>query len=529
MSTDGGASVKLDVLLFHVPKFNNYYKPLNHFSFIHLPPMGLLGLADYLRKNQFSTEIIHLGVEREKSGTIDLDKLIAERQPSIVGLDLHWHFQSYDVIEVARKIKRSHPEVAVVLGGFTASYFAEEILRMFDCVDFIIHGDSEVPLVELAARHRSDKDYTRVPNLVYRNSEGVHSNPTEYVADQTILENVCFTDFTLMKDYQLFIDSFSKYMNIDGLSQSHQKALTGWKKSYPVFLGRGCLYNCSYCGGSFEAQKIINNRPKPCLRSIESILDSIRDLQRFGFEFGYLALDPLPTLLAEDFYFKLFDGLQQANISMSFEVERYSLPTRRFLQRFRETLGKDSFITLSPNSHSEEIRRKNGLHRYSNDELEECLQLMEEEQVNCALFFTCGLPFESAADMKEMANYQRSLRKRFKRIQCKTSMIEIEPGSPMSRDPQAYGVTPHRVTFADYYHYHSQPSQNHFLEMGYDREGCPDQKEVARFFCSNFCSHFKTGSLPPRVCKTLCDTSAVMWKLGLFNLADKVYTLSHKS
>src|SRR6516162_3717118 len=119
----------MDVLFLHTPKFHNYYKPIGDFSFILFPPIGLLGLADYLVRNHCSARIIHLGVEEHLHGPLDFDRMIDENRPAIVGLDLHWHFQSYDVIEVARKIKLKHPEVAVLLGGFTASVFAEEIVR----------------------------------------------------------------------------------------------------------------------------------------------------------------------------------------------------------------------------------------------------------------------------------------------------------------------------------------------------------------------------------------------------------------
>ena len=106
----------------HTPKFNNFITgPIGHYSFILYPPIGLLGLADYPTKCHPTAKIIILGVEQHQSGFIDFHKIIAENQPAIVGLDLHWHFRSYDVIEVARKIKLAIPEVVILLGGFTPS------------------------------------------------------------------------------------------------------------------------------------------------------------------------------------------------------------------------------------------------------------------------------------------------------------------------------------------------------------------------------------------------------------------------
>jgi hypothetical protein len=50
----------MNVLFLHTP-FNNYYKPIGHYSFVLFPPTGLLGLADFLVKNNHTAKIIHLG------------------------------------------------------------------------------------------------------------------------------------------------------------------------------------------------------------------------------------------------------------------------------------------------------------------------------------------------------------------------------------------------------------------------------------------------------------------------------------
>jgi len=514
----------MDILFLHVPKFRNYYKPIDRFSFILFPPMGLLGLADYLRKNRYSTEIIHLGVERHKYGQIDLEKILAEHQPAIVGLDLHWHFQAYDVIEVARKIKQINPNIMVLLGGFTASLFAEEILRDFGCVDFVIRGDAEIPLLRLLEQYHTDKAYAQVPNLPYREDRTVMVNPTSYVADSSMLDSICYTDFTLMKDYSCFVESFSRYMNMPGLSEATQRLLFGWHKGYQVYIGRGCVHGCSYCGGSREAHKLISGRNCISMRSVDSVLASIQDLERFGFDSACLALDSFPLAQADDYYAALFDGIRRLNLSLDIEVERYYPPSPRFIRSFRNLPGKGSFVTISPHTHNEELRKRNGLYRYSNQELEQCLTMMEEEGVKTLLCFTCGLPFESMEDLKSMAQYQRQLRRKFKQVRFKTCMIEIEPGSGMSRNPQAYGIQPQRSSFADYYRYHSQPLQNHWLEMGYDRRDCPEQQEVSHYFCRHFCERFKAGWASPLV----CSATAAMWKLGAFSLIDRILTLKEE-
>lgn len=375
---------------------------------------------------------------------------------------------------------------------------------------------------DLVAQYQSGQAYQRVPNLVFREGGTVRANPISYVGDRTILDSLCYTDFTLMKDYPTFVDSFSRYVHLDALSENAQRLLTEQGKMYPVFLGRGCGYNCSFCGGARSAQVDINNRKGVYLRPLESVLNSLRNLQRFGFDTTVLPLDPPPAPVREEFYMALFEAIKKEKISLTLEVERYHLPTREFLRKFRELPGKDSWITLSPGSHNENIRRKNGLNRYSNEELEECLEMMDEEGVNSLVYFWAGQPFETEKDLKEMGGYMRHLRNKFKRVRCRASMIEIEPASPMSSYAERYGVRPQRQTFMEYYDYHRQAGRNPFLEMGYDRAGCPSQAKTRKLFCRHLCTRFDRRWATPLVRKTLCNVASGMWKSGAFGLLDKV-------
>lgn len=507
----------LDVLFLHTPKFQNYYRPIGQYTFVLYPPMGIFGLADYLRQNHHTTKIIHLGVEQLVQGALDIPRILHEEQPAIVGMDLHWHFQSYDVIETARKIKQAAPNLPILLGGFTASLFAEEILREFPFVDFVIRGDAEIPLIQLVAHFQSDKNYASVPNLAYRDHAGVVLNPISYVADSAMLDRLCFTDLTLLKDHPYFVKFFSRYMHMPELSEPFQKRLFGFEKGFQVYIGRGCVHECSYCGGSRESQVLINSRKQVAVRSVDSILRSIDDLARFGFDSACLALDSFPIAKADDYYIPIFEALKSRNIPLEIEVERYFLPSVRFLDSFCG-LPANSFVTLSPHTHSEELRRRNGLYRFSNEALERCLDLMEEKHVHSLVCFTCGLPFETREDLESMAEYQRKLRKKYKQLRFKTCMIEIEPGSPMSRKADFFGLNLNRTTFLDYYRYHGQPGRNHWLEMGYSRSGCPDHAEVSDFFCHHFCERFKAGRASPIICNAL----GAMWKMKVFKAIDKV-------
>ncbi len=519
--TAGNSENALNVLFLHVPKLENYYRLIGRFSFILYPPIGLLGLADYLRQNRIRSRIVHLGVDQHLHGERPIATLLDEHPAPIIGLDLHWHFQSHDVIETARRIKLADPKKRIVLGGFTASLFAREILAEFPFIDFVVRGDAEQPLADLVRQCGGGENFASVPNLSYRDGGAVRVNPITFVADEHLLNQINYTDFTLLRDYREYIEHFSRYVRLPGSLEHLQSLLFSKYTSYPVFIGRGCSFDCSYCGGSHRAQEMIASRGRTVLRSPGAVLDSIRDLAHYGFDFACLASDCIPPAQADAFYLPIFQAIQKEQLPIAVEVERNFLPTEDFLETFSRLPLKSSFITLSPHTHNDTLRRANHLHRYEITEMEACLERMAKLQIQVRVCFTSGLPFETDKDMQEMAAYQKHLRRRFPLADIRTAMIEIEPGSPMSRNPEHYGLRVDRSTFLDYYRYHSNPHQDHWMALGFDRDGCPSQADTSRFFCKNFCRRFGTGALSP----ILCTAFGTLRMAGAFPILNSVLGL----
>ena len=150
---------------------------------------------------------------------------------------------------------------------------------------------------------------------------------------------------------------------------------------------------------------------------------------------------------------------------------------------------------------------------------------MESRQISSLICFTCGLPFESRKDLTDMALYQRSLQKRFNHLRIRTAMIEIEPGSGISRKPKKYELRPERSTFLDFYRYHGHPGQNHWTTLGYDRTTCPSESDIKELYCRHFCRRFGGGWTNPIVCKSLGHIR----EAGLFPVLDRVLSVGHIS
>jgi len=509
---------KTDILFLHVPKLHSYYRPLGDYMFILYIPVGLLGVADQLDKNGFKTRIVHLGIEREKRGKIDLARILEDYKPKVVALDLHWHFQSYDAIQVAESIKKLNPDMPVLLGGLTASCFAEEIMERHACIDYIIRGEAEVPCVDFMREFQGERDFSKVPNLVFRDAGQTQMNDVSFVADENILSATDYTNFSFIEDSPKYVEMLCSWMTIEGLSRKSQAFLLREEKGYPVIIGRGCVNNCYYCGGSQAAQKKVVNRKGISFRSVPAILESIRDIEQAGFDFAMIEFDPLPTQNADRFYRQLFSEIKSMKTRLNFLVERWRLPSDDFLQSFKDCLGEDSRIHIALNSQNKEVRRKTAMDFFDNEELEECLERIEKKNVKCTLFFTFGMPEETHRDLIEMIQYQKALKKRFKSLSIKTWMIEIEPGSCLSQFPEKFNVVPERITFADYYNYHGIPERNHFEALGYIRKGCMSESQLIRFRCFYMCPLFKLKYLAPFFCISL----VLARKLGFYRILNWV-------
>ncbi len=105
---------------------------------------------------------------------------------------------SQGAIEIARLCKKLHPNSLVVMGGLTATVFAEEIVRKYKFVDAVIRGEAEKPFVELMRMLEGQIELDAVPNLTIRGNEGeVQSTPLMKPSDD--LDDYEFTRLDLLE------------------------------------------------------------------------------------------------------------------------------------------------------------------------------------------------------------------------------------------------------------------------------------------------------------------------------------------
>jgi len=382
----------MDCLIIHTPKFNNYYKPVGQFVWVNYMPLGLLGIADYLNSNGIKSHVLHQGVEWMNRKSWKLEETLKLIDPPVVALSLHWHYQAHDVIESCRKIREILPDTYIVLGGSTVSFFHDEIVREFDCVDGVIRGDGEIPLLEIVKKIKAgERDLSGVPNLTWKSGNNrTVCNEITYCADEKMLNELRFANMDLLENYRTYIDYVSlPFILVKGISKKlNFKMFTARYKLFPLCVGRGCTFDCTWCGGSFTPQKErISCRKKVVWRPYDAVIADIKQALNYGYEGMYTVFDPTPA--DQSYFVGLFRRIRDEGLTkkLGWMHEATGVTSREFVDEFAETFSEEfRVIALSPETGNEEIRRLNKGHFCSNTEFLEMLDYITSKKVNVEVF-----------------------------------------------------------------------------------------------------------------------------------------------
>jgi len=413
---------------------------------IFFMPMGLFALASTLRENGFDAEIIHS--DSEKGGAID--EILAIGELDAVAFDCHWVNQSLVVLETARLIKKLKPELFIFLGGFTASFFAEEILTAHPEINAVIRGDADLPIAVLC-RALSDhllsdthgpatsRDVlAEVPNLVWRDDDnGIHVNEFSYVATAEDMEKLDFAALDLLRNWEyyrkrsIYWTRFAPF-NFAPLNLS------------PLFfleIGRGCANTCLFCGGNRKAQRIINNRETVAVRSVGSAIATIKKAMSFGFR-TFLSDFEFPG--SDQWYKGLFGQIRQERLEIHYVYSSWGVTSDAMVDALSQTFER-AFVQLSPESADIELRRRNkgkGAF-YTNDELKRCLDYIDTKgNLRVQLYFGYFLAFETPETVSRTIEFIMEMILEYPDlVEVAYLPFSTDPGSLLFLYPDKYDVS----------------------------------------------------------------------------------------
>jgi radical SAM superfamily enzyme YgiQ (UPF0313 family) len=192
-------------------------------------PQGLLSIAAYLVQKGHDVFVYDcLG----PGAPTDLQKqarAILSYQPHIIGFSATT--SSFpDAADLARIIKDQFPNAMTVCGGVHVSALEEKLLREYPDFDFLIAGEGEITMSELAAGF----DPAEIKGLIrWHKADVIANDPRPKIQD---------LDFLPFPAYEK-LKGFPRYYHLPLFSYINTPGAT-------MITSRGCMYQCSYCDRS---------------------------------------------------------------------------------------------------------------------------------------------------------------------------------------------------------------------------------------------------------------------------------------
>jgi hypothetical protein len=92
-------------------------------------PVGMTSIAAFLERNHYNVQIINLAYRMLHEPSLDVPACLAAIDAPVIGLDLHWLPHAQGTLAVAALLKTLHPAAKLLVGGLSASYYHEELIR----------------------------------------------------------------------------------------------------------------------------------------------------------------------------------------------------------------------------------------------------------------------------------------------------------------------------------------------------------------------------------------------------------------
>lgn len=380
---------------------------------------GILYLAGYLRRGGIEafvrlTDDDVTPDELERS----ISQLLAHVKPRLVGLSLKWFHHLARLEVLAKAIRRVDPSVEIAVGGNSATFWWKELLG-WDCIDHVVLGDGEAPLLALC---RGDES---VPNVLSRKK----GRPLPEKAPLQYVQGVSSSDVYYSHFDALF------------LSQLDRHSFSGW-----VAPGKGCGENCLYCAGTRGLQKATFGRAKPFLRPLESV---VRDHEE---------VVPRTWQLRYDFAGSTAEFLEACwgKLDLSRHSTTYFLwgvPPPELAETLSRRFGR-VYMVLDIGCFSEAQRLetiKRGLLKPcpTNREL---LQVIERcrklPNLQLEVSGIAGLPYASARTLAQ----EKKLVEQVLSLGCSIGYqrLESQPGALVTEHPDRFGMVSEAGTFEEF-------------------------------------------------------------------------------
>ncbi|MBQ4117141.1 MAG: hypothetical protein IJD37_07170 [Clostridia bacterium] len=399
-------------------------------------PMGIIGILNNLKSKDIDILGLNYAIEKTLDSSFELLDALNNIEYKILMTDLHWYEHSFGAMYVAEQSKKAKPNTPVIIGGYTSTIYSEEIMRNFDCVDYIVTGDSDLPTEMLVERllGRTSTDFRKIPNIWYRD-DGIKCSGETWV--QTDLDSIDFINTDFFEHEKLV-----PYLSTGGAKRVKSER---W-----ICIARGCKYNCAYCCGANKNMEALFKRCNVLTRSPEKVAQDFFELDSKGI--WHIAPSHDFQMFGKAYYKSVFSEIRKRNIKPGLYLECFQLPTKDFIDEIEQTFDKKrTILVISPISGNEKIRFENGK-KFSNNDFYEAVNYIISKGIPIQIYYTQN-PIGETNEQYEDTVFQMTYLRQLYGLTKNNVFYQRVVIDPLAGMRDWNNVEVKYNTFMDYYNY----------------------------------------------------------------------------
>ncbi len=335
---------------------------------------------------------------------------IISDQPDLVGVSITSTSQVIPGLTLCRLLKEANPNIHLTIGGSIFTRLVDNLRRcprLFELTDDFIVFEGETALLELINQMSGKRNFSKVPNLIYRQNDKIIVNQPFYSENINELPAPNYDGFPL----HLYLSPHTVL---------------------PVQFSRGCYYkDCAFCALTLDHQNFRQKDPGKTTDELQMLTEKYQT-PYFFFTDECFALSPTKRLCQQIIDRKL---QIQWTAEMRFEknLSRELLTLMRDAGCLKLVFGLESFNQRVMDFMKKGIAQ-NSVRRITED----CLDL--GIAIHC--YIIAGFPTETEEEALETMNFvvdNKRLHSSYG-FSCQPCLFDLEKEAPIMSDPGSYGI-----------------------------------------------------------------------------------------
>lgn len=410
--------------------FRPNFKPTRNYE----PPLGLGYIASYLNMRGHICKIID-GQVNNYSPELLINKILNEN-PDVVGLTGYTR-NRFSVLRLVDLLKKTNPNLVIVLGGPHFGQTGEELLKNKKTVDYVIKGEGERSLYFLLDYLQNKKCVQEVEGLFYRKNDSVMSNPIKRLTYDQIPDI----------DWSLF--ELEKY-------SVSTRGVPFKGKVISIGSSRGCPSQCIFCSNqACWGSKLILMPPKKIVDQIEYLN------KKYGYTF-FNFIDDTFTLSkkhVDEFCNELISrkiNITWAALARIHTVDLYLLKKMRTSGCVKVAYGIESGSENILKTLKKGIKLEDAI---------ETIRISAELDFYVIAFFMYSHPGETLKDFKKTIKLAKEIKSLSNKVSVTLSLSKIFPGTELELIAKKEGLI--KKSFSWNSPYYNKFNKYLFLEPTY--------------------------------------------------------------